>query len=383
VTFAPQLAMWKIVYGTFTLPQGDAYTRWGSPMIPELLWSARNGWLVTTPVVYLALLGLATVPARARLLGAGLIAAVVVQVYLNSVIMDYWGQASFGSRRLCDVTLPVLVGLAALLFNLGRLVTRWRRVPRLAWHGLAIVVLGTMVWWNLGRVWRLHGGKPAPTLHAPTCCESVPRPLRGVARSIYEVVGNPFELPASAVFALWHDTSLKRWDQAVGDYPIILDGGRLADNTWRQQTGRWNLAGGGGTPYLLEGFGPTQTAARPFRWTTAPRARALVPNLVPAAQRFSVWLAPGGDRHVRLRYEGTVVADVDLVPGWQRVSFEIAAPPVGSNELWIETAPAPLPPDPGAGAAAGATAGALPPLPRGGPVGVAVGVVEVAILGGP
>ena len=31
---------------TLALPQGPHYTRLGSPMILELLWSPRNGWLV-------------------------------------------------------------------------------------------------------------------------------------------------------------------------------------------------------------------------------------------------------------------------------------------------------------------------------------------------
>ena len=133
ICFIPQLAAWKIVYGAYQMPQGEAYTRWGTPMIPEVLWSARNGWFVTTPVAYLAVIGLLLVPRKHRLVGAGLIAAVVVQVYLNSVIMDWWGQAAYGQRRLCSVTLPLVVGLTALLAACGRLVARvrWRPPTRL------------------------------------------------------------------------------------------------------------------------------------------------------------------------------------------------------------------------------------------------------------
>ncbi len=367
VCFVPQLVAWKIVYGLYMTPQGDAYTRWGTPMVAELLWSARNGWLVTTPVVYLAVIGLCLVPRRHRLVGAGLLAAVGLQIYLNSIILDWWAQASFGNRRLCSVTLPLVVGLAALLGALGRAAARLRRVPREVWHGLAIVVLAPMLAWNLWRVGRLRGGKAAPTGHSPTCCAEVPRPLRGIARSIYGTVGNPFELPASAVFAWRHDTSLARWDQAVGDYPIVLDAHPMIDGTWRTQTGKWNLAGAGGAPYLLEGFGPTQHGDRPFRWTIAGRARALVPNLVPAGQRYTVWLAPGGARHVRLSLAGHQVADVELVPGWNPVTFEVADPPTGSNELLIESALGP------------ALDGALP-RPALGLAGVAVGVIDVAFL---
>lgn len=337
LTFLPQLAMWKIVYGTYSMPQGDAYTRWGAPLIAETLWSARNGWLVTTPVVYLALIGLLTVPKRARIVGAGLIAVVLMQVYLNSVIMDWWGQASYGNRRLCSVTLPMVVGLAALFRHAGRLVTRWRRPPIAAWHVVAMALFGPLLWWNLHRVWLLNGGKPAPVLHEASCCEQVPRRLRGVARGIYGAIGNPFELPASAVYAVAHDTSLQRWDQTVGDYPIILQGDLLAAGTWRKQKGTWDLASPKRAAYLLDGFGPIDHRERPFR-STGPRARALVPNLIPAPQRYQLWLAPGASHHVRLRWAGTIVVERDLQPGWQLVGWQLAQPGLGSRELAIESA---------------------------------------------
>ncbi len=367
ICFVPQLAAWKIVYGAYQMPQGEAYTRWGTPMIPEVLWSARNGWFVTTPVAYLAVVGLMLVPRKHRLVGAGLLAAVVVQVYLNSVIMDWWGQAAYGQRRLCSVTLPLVVGLTALLAACGRLVARVRWRPRAIGHAVALLVLVPMVAWNLWRVNALRGGKPAPTGHSPSCCDRVPKPLRGIARRIYRNVGNPFQLPASAVFAWRHDTSLARWDQAVGDYPIVLDGNLMMTGGWRTQTGKWNLAGGGGAPYLLEGFGPPMSGDRTFRWTLAGHARALIPNLIPAGQRYTVWLAPGGARHVRLRFAGAVVADVDLAPGWNPVAFDVARPPTGSNELVIDSLIGP------------ALDGPLP-RPALGLAGVAIGVVDVAFL---
>ncbi len=370
ICFIPQLVAWQVVYGEFGTPQGEAFIRWGTPMIPELLWSARNGWLVTTPIAYLAVIGLFLVPRRHRLIGAGLLAAVAVQIYLNSIIMDWWSQAAFGQRRLCSVTLPLVVGLAALLASLGRLVASWRRVPRAAWHAVALVIVAPMLAWNLGRVNDLRAGKPAPTVHSPTCCHRVPRPLRGLARAIYGTIGNPFQLPASAVFAWRHDTSLTRWDRAVGDYPIVLDGNLLVANRWRTQRGTWNLAGGGSAPYLLAGFGPSQHGDRAFRWTTARRARAIVPNLIPAGQRYTVWLAPGGARRVKLRYAGVQVAEVELVPGWNPVSFELADPPTGSNELVIESELGP------------ATDTPLP-RPADGVAGVAVGVVDIAFLPAP
>ena len=62
-----------------------------------------------------------------------------------------------------------------------------------------------------------------------------------------------------------------------------------------------------------------------------------------------------------------VVADVDLAPGWNPVSFDVARPPTGSNELVIDSALGP------------ALDGPLP-RPALGLAGVAIGVVDVAFL---
>jgi len=35
---------------------------------------------------------------------------------------------------------------------------------------------------------------------------------------VYDRVGNPFEFPANAIFALRHDVEIQRWDRAVGNY---------------------------------------------------------------------------------------------------------------------------------------------------------------------
>lgn len=224
VVFIPQLVEWHLVFGkAFAVPQGTHYTRFGSPMILELLWAPRNGWLVTTPIAYAGLLGLGflVLPREHRIIGAGLIAVVVVQIYLNSTIADWWGSASFGQRRLCSVTLPLVVGNAALL-------TRLRRA-RLVWlqHAAVVLVFGALVVTNLSRVWRLRGGKPAPMELAPTCCSGVP----GFVEAAYWHVGNPFELPASALFAIRHGVSLATWDRIVGDYPLTPPFGAYRDDT--------------------------------------------------------------------------------------------------------------------------------------------------------
>lgn len=234
VVFIPQLVEWHVVFGkTFAVPQGAHYTRFGSPMILELLWAPRNGWLVTTPIAYAGLIGLCVLPREHRVIAVGLITVVAVQIYLNSTIADWWGSASFGQRRLCSVTLPLVVGNAALLTRLRRAKLVWLQ------HAAVVLVFGALVVSNLSRVWKLRGGKPAPMELEPTCCSSVP----GFVEAAYWHVGNPFELPASAIFAVRHRVPLATWDRIVGDYPLTPPFGAFRDDKLHQIHASWKPPG--------------------------------------------------------------------------------------------------------------------------------------------
>jgi hypothetical protein len=371
VVFTPQLLEWHIVYGSISeLPQGAKYIRLGSPMFLELLFSGRNGWFSTTPIAYAAVIGLFCLPKRARLVAAGLGGAVLIQVYLNSSIMDWWGQAAFGQRRLCSVTLPLVVGLAALIWRLGRLAARAPRAPRWVWHLVLVIGLGSLAARNVARVGDYRGGKPAPIDMRPGCCDHLPPGVRQASRAVYNVIGNPFQLPASALFALRHGVELTRWDRAVGDYPIVSPQNSLFDGTLHKLRGQWKLGYDAGAPYLIAGFSPPMKGGKPLRWTTASSATAMVPNLMPYGQHYALWLAPGGATHVELDWDGDHVASADLKPGWQKVEFDVPDNPVGTHELTIRATPAMVTtPAPGFPA---------PPMP----VGVAVNLLEITFLPG-
>ena len=362
VVFVPQLVEWHLVFGSITeLPQGARYTRLDAPMVGELLFAPRNGWFSTTPIAYAAVLGLFTLPRRAWLVAAGLIAAVAIQVYLNSTIVDWWGSAAFGQRRMCNVTLPLVVGLAALLWRCGRLA---RRLPVAARHALALALLAPLVAWNLMRVGELRGGVPASDGLIPACCDRVPGPLRGGVAWLYRQIGDPFELPASAWFAWRHGVPIDRWDHAVGNYPLVPALDSLLDDTLWAQRGVWRV-GSGVEPYLVAGWSRPVRGDRPLRWTTAATATVLVPNLMPYGQRMTLWLAPAGARRATVRWNGAIVAEAELA-GWTPVRFALPDIALHTNELAIEAAPGPFAPASG-------------PAPDG-PVGVAVGDLEVELI---
>jgi hypothetical protein len=182
---------------------------------------------------------------------------------------------------------------------------------------------------------------------------------------IYGWIGNPFELPASAWFAWRHGVPIQRWDQTVGNYPLVpqLDT-LIGDELWAQR-GAWRIGGGGIEPYLVSGWSAPVKGGRPLRWTTAPSATVLVPNLMPNGQRMTLWLAPAGARRATVRWNGAIVADVELT-GWTAVRFDLPDIAVHTNELTIEAAPAAYTP----------ASGPAPSVP----VGVAVGDLEIELL---
>jgi hypothetical protein len=352
IVLIPQFVAWDLVYGTWTgLPQGPNYTRPAHPMIAELLFAARNGWFATTPIAYAGVLGLVVLAAggtklgpKARLVALGLLAAVAIQVYANSIIYDWWGQASYGARRLCSMTMPLVVGLATWMFVLGRAVARWRRMPRALWHGVAVVVLGWFVAWNVGWVTHYKRGRAPERRAGRICCRDVPEPLAAIARPIYRAVGNPFALPGSAILRLRYGLPLRRWDEVVGDYPWMppMDYTRA---TIVGQGASWDLGGHGATPYILGGLGPPGPGpGRAVRWTTARTAEILVPNLLPSPQRLSLWVAPnvpagGPPIDVVIRWNGEVVvrASLDVVSPTRTVEWDIDGD-VGLNLLSVEAA---------------------------------------------
>jgi hypothetical protein len=221
---------------------------------------------------------------------------------------------------------------------------------------------------------------PSPQGLEPSSCDRLPRGLRAVVAGVYAVIGNPFELPASAWFAWAHGVPIDRWDRTVGNYPLVPAIDSLLDDALWRERGVWRIAAPGLEPYLVRGWSrPVAAMAsdRPLRFTTAPSATVLVPNLMPYGQRLTLWLAPAGAHRATVRWNGAEVADVELA-GWTAVRFEVPDIALHTNELAIEATPAPFVPSPGPsqGPSSGPPSGPAPDRP----VGVAVGDLEVEFL---
>lgn len=114
VVFVPQLISWKVLYGSFfTIPQGGGFMDWGHPNPFKMLFSLEYGLITWTPLMAVGIAGLCWMPREHRRFYACLIAALALQLYIQSVAGNVgW---SFGMRRLTNCVPLFAVGFALLL----------------------------------------------------------------------------------------------------------------------------------------------------------------------------------------------------------------------------------------------------------------------------
>jgi hypothetical protein len=187
------------------------------------------------------------------------------------------------------------------------------------------------------------------------------------ARPVYAAIGNPFELPASAYFAVRYDVSLQRWDVANGQYALVPGVLGYIDGSYRRETATWNWTATGGWPWLLSGWDATaqKDGSRTFRWTTQQVAEGLLPTLMPEPHRVTMPIAAnvaaGQTVEVVVRCNGAEVARTQVGPTWTSVTFDTDGT-LGDNVIAIEAAPRPYahgPPAPKDGAEVAVAVGPL------------------------
>jgi Dolichyl-phosphate-mannose-protein mannosyltransferase len=132
LAIVPQLAIDRLLFERWLPPTAPNISfDFAHPHLLDLLVSTRHGWLAWSPLVAVAFLGLPSVIRRFEWFGVGLVAAGVLEFVVNAALSDWWGGASFGSRRLTDQSLLLGLGLAATCAWLLR-------------HRLALVAVGVV-----------------------------------------------------------------------------------------------------------------------------------------------------------------------------------------------------------------------------------------------
>lgn len=138
VAVVPHLVGKTLVYGRPWITGYQDQFFWTEPRLWDTAWSANHGWLLWTPIVIPALVGLVLVwrrhPGSRSLVAAMVLFYVVVASYQN-----WHGQSSFGNRFFVSLSAPLVLGLAALAD------AAWAR-GRTARTTLAALVAAMAVW---------------------------------------------------------------------------------------------------------------------------------------------------------------------------------------------------------------------------------------------
>lgn len=145
LAFLPQMLLWWRLYGhPLQLPKIEEM-HWLAPRLGAFLFSDYHGLLIWTPAMALAVVGAPMLIRRDHALGWGIVAVLVLQIYLNAANEVWWAGGSFSNRRFADVAAFVAVAMSPLFAQRG-----WR------WGFGIIAALFTV--WSMSLLWAERAG---------------------------------------------------------------------------------------------------------------------------------------------------------------------------------------------------------------------------------
>jgi hypothetical protein len=303
LVFSPQMAVWKLLYGSFlTIPQGSGFVA-GAPAWGGVLFSPRHGLLSWSPLLYLGVAGLLVLAAREAWRGVAALALLLALTRVNAGVADWWGGAAFGGRRF-DAALPLLGLGLALALAAG---ARWTRRRPLAPVGALVVVF---VGWNLLLAAQYRSG--VWEYADPVAFEDM---ARGAASVVDRTIGSPFSLPGAVL-------EWTRSGRAPADYESLYMERRHA---------RWAVRMGLDERLFLEdGWTPlTELLGVPCRYLATAGGGFVLPLHRPLGYRIGarVALAAGAAPDLRLRVivNQRPAGSFPVTADWSDQSVEVPA----------------------------------------------------------
>jgi hypothetical protein len=150
--FLPTLITKKIVYGGYLNFGYRERWFWNSPAFLKVAFSSDHGFLLWTPVLLLAVIGLALFCVRDRRLGVLLLSAFILYVYAIGCYEDWDGISSFGNRFFVSLTPIFVIGLGVFFDRLAAML----KPKQAAWTVSAATAV--LVVFNFGLIfqWGTH-----------------------------------------------------------------------------------------------------------------------------------------------------------------------------------------------------------------------------------
>lgn len=113
IIWIPQFIYWKMASGNYLF---YSYTEEGffftDPQILNALFSFRKGWLLYTPIMTFALIGLGWMTYKKEKMSYSLILSITIYFYVATCWWDWWFGGSFGYRTMIDMMPLLAFGLA-------------------------------------------------------------------------------------------------------------------------------------------------------------------------------------------------------------------------------------------------------------------------------
>lgn len=127
VVFIPQLITYRVITGRFAPSKVVAGKfNLSAPNALNVLFSPEHGLIPWTPIVLVALAGLALLWRRDRIMTAAFTLALLLQVYIAGSFLTWQSAGSFGQRRFINSTAIFVIGFAAVLsWLLAKGLPRW------------------------------------------------------------------------------------------------------------------------------------------------------------------------------------------------------------------------------------------------------------------
>jgi hypothetical protein len=180
------------------------------PSVLDSLFASRHGVLFWTPVLTLALVGLALRAARGHRDALGALGALALLALVNASLRPWWS-GGFANARLLPALPLLALGLATLLEVLR---TSAERRPLRVAAGVGALLVA----WNL-----LFMAQYRVELIPRDDTVSFPAVAENSARLLAETTGAPTAWPANWLFAAHRDLPVARYD-LLGGQDVLADG---------------------------------------------------------------------------------------------------------------------------------------------------------------